>query len=174
VVLCWVAGVSGTGKSTIVRELQRLGELAWDADDISVWRNRASGQDIDPPPVPLPDGWVATHAWVIRPDEVRELHARAAGRTAFLAGGSENEADVWDLFETVVYLVTDDDTLAARLRSRTGNEFGKSAEELAMVLGWNAVLEHHYRAAGATIVDAGRPLADVVEAVRAAAAPRRL
>lgn len=168
--LCWVAGLSGTGKSTIVRELQQSGDLAWDADDFSFWRDRQTNERVDSPPGGRPAGWLARYAWVIDPTQVRRCRSTAEGRVGYLAGGSENEADVWDLFHTVVYLVADDDTIRRRLTARTENDFGKSDEELAMVLGWNAVLEAHYRNAGALVIDAGKPLPEVVAAVRAAGA----
>ena len=165
--LCWVTGVSGTGKSTIVRELQHAGELAWDGDDFSSWRDRETGGAVASP-ARLPVGWVAQHAWVIDPAAVRRCRVEAAGRMGYLAGGSENEADVWDQFDAVVYLVASDDTLRQRLATRTDNDFGKRDEELAMVLGWNAVREQRYRGVGAVTVDATRPLPEVVQAVRAA------
>lgn len=52
--------------------------------------------------------------------------------------------------------------------ARTSNDYGKTDEELDVILRWNAVLEPRYRERGATIIDAGRPLPDVVEDVRAA------
>lgn len=167
--LCWVAGISGTGKSTIVRELDRAGELAWDGDDFSLWRDRQTGEAVGSPASGRPDGWLARHAWVIDPVSVRSCRKIAEGRIGYLAGGCENEPEVWDLFDTVVYLVADDDTIRRRLAARTENDFGKTDEELAMVLGWNAVLEARYRSAGAVIVDAGQPLVWVIDAVRAAA-----
>ena len=169
VVLCWVAGLSGTGKSTIVRELQRSGALAWDADDFSFWRDRQTGEAVESPPSGRPDGWLERYAWVIDPLQVKRCHTDADGRVGYLAGGSENEADVWDLFDTVIYLVADDDTIRRRLTARTENDFGKTEEELAMVLGWNAVLEDRYRTAGATVIDATQSLPLVVEAVRLSA-----
>ncbi len=110
----------------------------------------------------------ATHGSSTRPRSAA-VAADAEGRIGYLAGGSENEADVWNLFDRVVYLVADDETISERLTVRTNNNFGRSDEELAMVLGWNALLEPHYRDAGAVVVDAGQPLPVVVRAVRAAA-----
>lgn len=166
--LCWVAGLSGTGKSTIVRELQSSGELAWDADDFCFWRNRETGEREDPPAGGRPDGWVAQHGWAIDPSHVERCRASAHDQVGYLAGGCENEAEVRHLFDLVVYLVTDDATIRRRLAARTENDYGKTEEELAVILGWNQVLEGHYRSAGARIIDAGRPLPQVVEDVRSA------
>jgi hypothetical protein len=47
---------------------------------------------------------------------------------------------LWDLFDLVVCLVADDETLRRRLQARTTNAFGKHPEELAATLRWNAVM----------------------------------
>ena len=54
------------------------------------------------------------------------------------------------------------------MTARTNDAFGKTDEELAVILRWNAVLEDLYRGKGAVIIDAGQPLEAVVEAVRTA------
>jgi hypothetical protein len=97
------------------------------------------------------------------------LAARAHGKTAFLRGSAENEADVRDLFDLVVCLVVDNETLRGRLLTRTANAFGKHPEELAAALGSNEGAEPAYRRLGATIIDGGRPPAEVAGAVLAAA-----
>ena len=59
--LCWVAGLSGTGKSTIVQQLLASNELAWDADDLSFWRDRGTGEAATVPAGGRPDGWTARY-----------------------------------------------------------------------------------------------------------------
>ena len=115
-------------------------------------------------------GWLERFAWRISRAEVGSLAARARGKTAFLCGSAENEADVWDLFDLVVCLVVDNETLRDRLLTRTTNAFGKHPEELAAALGANDGAESAYRRLGATIVDGRRPAAEVADAVLAAAA----
>ncbi len=68
--LCWVAGLSGTGKSTIVQQLLASNELAWDADDLSFWRDRGTGEAATVPAGGRPDGWTARYGWVIDPAKV--------------------------------------------------------------------------------------------------------
>lgn len=167
--LCWITGVSGTGKTTIIGELQRRGEIAWDADkEFCDWRNRTTGEKTSHEG-PRPADWVDENGWFIDPARVREFKESAGDRVAYLAGAVENENEVWDLFDTVVCLTADDDTIRHRLTNRTENSFGKSDKEMAMVLGWNAEIEKQYRAYGAMIINASQPLTDVVDAIRAAA-----
>lgn len=85
--------------------------------------------------------------------------------TALLCGSVENEAEVRDLFDLVVCLVADFETL----RGRTGNAFGQHPEELAAVREEDVGLEARYRRLGATIIDGRLPAAEVAETVLAAA-----
>ena len=65
----------------------------------------------------------------------------------------------------MIYLAIDRQTLRRRLASRTTNDFGKSPNELRAILGWHEVGDDEYRRLGAAIVDATRPLDEVVDHV---------
>lgn len=90
--------------------------------------------------------------------------------TAFLCGLAEDEEAVRDLFDQIICLVADNETIRNRLETRTTNPFGKHPEELAAALGWNHDVESRYRRLGATIIDGTQPPADVADAILAAAA----
>jgi hypothetical protein len=169
--LVWVTGNSGAGKSTVCALLKSRGELAVDADweGYNHWVDRTSGQFVVDPPDPVPAGWLDRFGWLISRAEVEALSARARDKTAFLCGSAENEEDVWDLFDLVVCVVVDDDTLRDRLLTRTTNSFGKHPEELAAAMECNDDTESTYRRLGATIIDGRRPLAEVADAILAAA-----
>jgi hypothetical protein len=169
--LVWVTGSSGVGKSTVCALLKSMGELAVDADweGYNHWVDRTSGQVVVHPPYPVPAGWLERFAWRIGRAEVEALAARAHDRTAFLCGCVENEADVWDLFDLVVCVVVDNETLRDRLLTRTTNAFGQHPNELAAALVCNDGVEPAYRRLDATIIDGRRPLAEVVDAILAAA-----
>ena len=170
--LVWVTGNSGVGKSTVCAVLQGLGELAFDADweGYSHWVDRRRGQVVADPPYPVPAGWLERFAWRISRAQVEALAARVHDKTAFLCGSAENEADVRDLFDLVVCLVADNQTLRDRLQARTTNAFGKHQEELAAALGANDSVESTYRRLGATIIDGRQPTSEVASAIVAAAA----
>jgi hypothetical protein len=170
--LVWVTGNSGVGKPTVCALLKSFGELAFDADwqGYNHWVDRTSGQVVAEPPYPVPAGWLERFAWRISRAKVEALAARAHDKTAFLCGSAENEVDVRDLFDLVVCLVVDNDTLRDRLQTRTTNAFGKHPEELAAALGSNDSVESTYRRLGATIIDGRRPVAEVANAILAAAA----
>jgi broad-specificity NMP kinase len=170
--LVWVTGNSGTGKSAVCVFLKSQGKLAVDADreGCNHWVDRTSGQVVADPPDPVPAGWLDRFGWETSRAEVEALAARAREDIAFFCGSAENDADLLDLFDLVVCLTVDDDTLRDRLLTRTSNSFGKHPEELAAALEANADAEAAYRRLGATIVvDGRRPLAEVADAILAAA-----
>jgi hypothetical protein len=169
--LVWVTGNSGVGKSTVCAFLKSWGELAMDADweGYNHWVDRTSGQVVVDPPDPVPAGWLDCFAWRISRAEVEALAARMHDKIAFLCGSAENEVDVWDLFDLVVCVLVDNETLRDRLLTRTTNAFGKHPEELAAALEHNDGVESTYRRLGATIIDGRRPPAEAADAILAAA-----
>jgi hypothetical protein len=171
--LVWVTGISGSGKSSVCAALKDQGHRAIDADweGFNHWVHRLTGEVIVDPPDPVPPGWLEHFAWRICVDRVRSLAAAASSSVTFLCGSVENEVDVWQYFDRVVCLVADDETIRQRLATRTTNEFGKHPEELAAALGWNKVVGGRYRELGASVIDAARPLAEVVSEVLDVARP---
>lgn len=105
------------------------------------------------------------YSWKVLPDKVRQLAAAAAARPIFLCGAVANEVAVWDLFAAVIALDIDTQTLKQRLATRTNNDFGKSDHELAQILAWHAECQAAYRRAGHRVVDAAKPIDEVVRQV---------
>lgn len=165
--LVWVTGNSGTGKSTVCELLQARGHVALDADEdgFSCWIDRDSGEIAADPPDPVPAGWLDRYGWAIVRERVEALVEESRSQVAFLCGSAENEADVHDLFDLIVCLVIDEDTLRHRLATRTTNAFGQHPKELAAALKWNPRMRAIYERCGATIIDASQPVAEVVDLV---------
>jgi hypothetical protein len=104
---------------------------------------------------------------VLSPRRISVLSRAAArlGEPVFLCGTAD-DANVWYLFSKVLALVADVPTIRRRIDARP-NQFGKAPEELAAVLGWQASYEADYRRYGAIIIDATRPLGEVVDEILA-------
>jgi hypothetical protein len=169
--LVWVTGSSGVGKSTVCALLKSCGELAVDADweGYCHWFDRTSGQVVTNPPDPVPAGWLERFGWKIDRAEVESLSKRTYNKTAFLCGTAENEEVVRDLFDHLICLVADNETIRNRLETRTTNAFGRHPEELAAALRWNDGAEARYQRLGATIIDGTRPPTEVVDSILLAA-----
>jgi hypothetical protein len=170
--LVWVTGLSGTGKSSVAVGLRELGHRSVDADDdgMSGWRSHATGEVVPSPPLAQrPPDWLDRFAWVIDVTRVERLRREADGRPAFLVGAVANEGEVLPFADVVVCLVADEATLRRRLATRRTNEFGRAPGDIDAVMSWLGYFEDRHRELGAVMVDATRPLPEVVAAVLAAA-----
>ena len=143
-----MTGMSGTGKSSVVRELAARGYHAVDADD--GWC------------VPTPDG---RQIW--DEDAVEALLSDDAPGVLFFAGCEENMARFLPRFHHVVLLTAPVDVVLERLATRTDNPFGKTAEERHRVLEDLEHIEPRLRAVADHEVQTTGPLADVVAEVLA-------
>lgn len=166
--LVYVTGVPGAGKSSIRRELRRLGYPAFgtDEDGIAAFFD-VEGCQVHQGDVVDSGEWRSAHSLRILPSRLDEL-AEAVGGRIFVCGSAANEADVWDRFAAVVALVVDESTVHRRLDQRVGNNFGKSADERSKVLSWLHGYAENFRSYGAIIIDATRPIDEVADAVLAA------
>ena len=111
-----VTGMSGTGKSTLVRELRRRGFKAYDADDDGFSEPRGDGR------------------WGWRVERVADVlkEGETAPDLLFFAGCSEEQATL--PFDYRVLLTAPSEILLQRLTARSTNAYGRSAEERAQVL----------------------------------------
>ena len=107
--------MSGTGKSSVIRELVARGYKAVDTDD--GWTE------------PQPDG---RQRW--REDAIQALLTTEDADVLFVAGCEENQAKFHAQFDHIVLLSAPLETLVARLATRTNNAYGKSPEELRRFL----------------------------------------
>lgn len=147
--LVLITGLSGTGKSTLIAELRSRGRRAYDADDDGFTEPRQAGE------------------WGWKVNEVRRLfdqHPRAD--TLFFAGCSEEQALF--AFDHRVLLTASRSVLAARLRTRTGNNYGKTAQELEAALGYIDTVEPLLRAAADTVIETTRSPSRIADEVLAA------
>jgi hypothetical protein len=168
-----VCGIPGSGKSTVCLRLQALGLDAWETDhDISGWRDAITKK-----PVAAPDDWHDPDSTVgieyaVRRDRIEALRARAdaASHVVYVCGPAGGEEEYWDLFDLMISLTVDNETLGRRLRERTTNTYGKAPHEREMILTANLAFPESYQARGAVLVDATQPMDDVVDAILALAA----
>ena len=164
----WLTGLPGTGKTTVLSAVGSLGYSTFDSDQdgLTVWRNRTTWEVVTHVESTVHQAtWLEDHVWAIEVDRVATLADEAKTRDIFVGGAVGNESAVWSLFDKHVCLVSDWPTLKYRLTSRTNNPYGKGRGQLEVIHGWWKSAEGRYRDYGATIVDATRPLDEVVEDV---------
>jgi len=140
--------MSGTGKSTALEELGRRGFQVVDTDapGWTDWSEREGG-------------------YVWREDRIAELLARQDGPALYVSGTVSNQGRLYPAFDAIVLLAGPADVLLARIATRTGNAYGKSADERALILRQLAEVEPLLRATCTHEIDASQPVDDVVAAL---------
>jgi len=170
--LYYITGLAGAGKSTVRRELKTHGYAAPGVDEegYGEWIDRKTGKVI---PYPHHDknldfhDWYERHEWELSPTKIARLKRRADKEKTpiFLCGSASGEDKVWHLFDKVLALVIDEETLKHRLATRTDNQFGKTPGELAIELRLHGTYEDTMKNHGAHTIDATRPSAEVVDEI---------
>ena len=143
-----LTGMSGTGKSSVVRELAARGYKAIDTDD--GWCEL------------LPDG---RQRW--REDAIGRLLATEDAGVLFVAGCEENQVVFHPRFDQIILLSAPAEVLVERLAARTTNPFGKEPDELVRILDDLQMIEPRLRKVADHEIQTTMPLGDVVAAVLA-------
>ena len=147
-----VEGVSGTGKTSVCRELNRRGFRAIHGDkELAYQGNPETGRATD-------TAAHQHHIWDVT--RVRALVADQQEPVTFFCGGSRNFSKFIDLFDEVFVLDIDLETLHRRLDQRPQDEWGARPSERDLIVGLHRTRED-IPSAG-LVIDATRPLADVV------------
>jgi dephospho-CoA kinase len=144
-----VTGMSGTGKSAVLRELATRGHRTVDTDteEWSAWATDASGE---------PD-------WVWRVDRVTQLLESHTEGHLFVSGCKTNQGQLYPLFDRVVLLSAPTDVLLSRIAERTDNPYGKSSDERSRVLRDVSAVLPRLRAGASDEIDTSGPIASVAD-----------
>jgi hypothetical protein len=134
-----ITGNPGSGKTTMVAELTRLGYAAVDADDhIARWENGPEGR-----------------TWVWDRPELEHLIQRLAPGPAFVCGIALNQRDMLEVFDHIFLLALDEETQVRRLTVAGDRQ---PALRKPIVDG-RPVFEDEMRAVGAEALDGRLPTA---------------
>ncbi|ACO46649.1 AAA family ATPase [Deinococcus deserti] len=127
-----ITGMSGSGKSTLIGAFAARGLRAidTDSDEWSMWSHDETGR---------PD-------WVWREDQMHALLDQQRTGSLFVCGCKTNQGRFYRRFDQVVLLSAPLPVLLQRIAQRTGNPYGKSPEERALILEHVAVVEPLLRA----------------------------
>jgi broad-specificity NMP kinase len=110
-----ITGCAGSGKTTAIRLLQKLGYTAYNTDDLpnsTKLQHRKTGQTID-----WPEGKVdwTEYAWNWQKSEIERL--LASDQTVFIGAVVSNGVDFYHLFDKVFVITVGADTLKSRLET---------------------------------------------------------
>ena len=140
-----LTGMSGTGKSSALEQLELRGFEVVDTDGggWSVWSDSEGGC-----------------LW--REERIAELLEGERPRTLYVSGTVSNQGRYYPHFDAVVLLSAPAEVLLRRIATRTTNDYGKRAEELESILRDLAEVEPLLRATCTHEVDATQPLGAIV------------
>jgi dephospho-CoA kinase len=153
-----LTGMSGTGKSAVIRELAARGYKAVDADgdEFSQWVEVEGSAGAEVAPVD------SNRDWVWREDRMQDLLSTEDTDVLFVSGCAENMPKFFPQFDLIVLLSAPDSIIVERLRTRTTNQYGKRPDEVARVLSLVKSVEPRLRRAAGYEIDTSAPLEEVV------------
>jgi shikimate kinase len=147
-----ITGMSGTGKSTLLKELAARGYRTVDTDYGDYYE--------------VVDG---ERLW--RPERIEALLREAPGGddggVLFVQGTTRNQGAFYPWFDHIVLLSAPVEVLTDRLTNRTTNPYGKDPAELAETLGYVETVEPLLRASATLEVVTTVPVTEVADAVLA-------
>ncbi|WP_264774859.1 AAA family ATPase [Deinococcus aetherius] len=120
-----ITGMSGTGKTSVIEELSRRGFTAIDTDS-DEWCEWTVGHEVGSE-TSEPD-------WVWREDRMWHLLSEPREAPLFVSGCKTNQGKFYDRFDHVVLLSALPEVMLERIKGRTNNPYGKSAEERDRIL----------------------------------------
>lgn len=139
--------MSGTGKSSALVELGKLGFRVVDTDEPgwTEWSDGAGG-------------------YVWREDRIAELLAGDGDGDAslFVSGTVSNQGTFYPRFDEIVLLSAPRDVLRRRIQSRTTNRFGQDPEQWEQICRDLAEVEPRLRRTCTVELDATQPLSVIV------------
>jgi hypothetical protein len=155
-----IDSVSCAGKTTACNELPRRNYHAIHGDEeLAYWGDLKTGKPID-----IVSSVDEHRSWIWDIEKVRALAADQNHTATFFFGGSRNSGRFISLFDEVVVLEIDLDTLNRRLAARPKDAWGGTASE-----GKSFARHQHGTKEGlpenAIIIDAMAPVSSVVDTI---------
>ena len=150
-----VEGVSGTGKTSVCRELDRRGYHAVNGDrELAYQGDPETGEE-------TATEQHRNHLWDV--GRVRSLVADGQEPVTFFCGGSRNFAEFIGLFDGVFVLDVDLATLHRRLDQRPQDEWGSRPSERDLIVRLHRTREDV--PGNGLVIDATRSLTEVVDEI---------
>lgn len=161
-----ITGVSGSGKTSIAAELNKLQYDALNMDNIEglcSWVNLATGKS-EPDNRENDPNWLETHDWYWDKDKLVELLRQTVN--TFYCGSSGNQDQFYSLFRKVILLEMDSELIRERvLNSSRDHSYGQMPGEMETILGYFEKFQDDVIRAGAVVINARKPLDEIVSLV---------
>lgn len=164
--MIFITGVSGTGKSSVCRELSIRGHTTIGLDEVpglSRWVHRKTKEKLDKK-ADFSAEFLATYEWACDLKMLKELLRQERG-TVFVAGNVENVLACISLAHKSFVLICSPETFLKRIDERIDNDYGKDEDAKNFLLSYYESDNKKCLEAGAIAVDGEQPLNQVVDSI---------
>jgi len=151
--------MSGTGKSTVIKELAARGYKAVDTD------YNGLSELVSIPASSDRSGLGAEQDWIWREDRIADLLSTEDAEALFLSGTASNQAKFYGRFDHIVLLTAPASVMTERLVRRTNNPYGKDPKELVRALALKETVEPLIRRSADLEIDTSVSIDEVVERI---------
>jgi shikimate kinase len=169
--LIYITGPTGSGKSSICKELQQLGYEAYDTDKdgIRYWINKESGEPVEVRSKKIKHGhkWHDEHIVGFSPDWIKKLKEKSEkeNKKIYICGISENDLNFINSYSKVILLNIDEGTQTKRIINRTNTKYGKEPKQLTAANKWRQTQINKYKDAGAYEIDGNLPKDEILKKI---------
>ena len=166
-----ISGRSGTGKSTVYKELIRRGFIAYDSDTVpglASWVDIATERKInkDYP------GHDQVDKFKVKWDEETLKELLNQPDTVFICGSANNAFDFMPLFTKTFVLDLDAAEQRRRINNRTEHDYGKDSGVQDGIIAYQKETVAHAREFGAIIIDASDTVEHVTNKILSFVTPK--
>lgn len=153
-----ITGMSGTGKTAVIRELAARGFTTCDLDTPkwSHWVDAAPTDGLTPS-----EG----KDWIWQEDRVRALLSAPHEGLLFISGCAENMHRLYPLIDRIFLLSAPTDLVMARLEQRSTEGYGHTAEERRRIAELIATIEPLLRQAAHHEIDTSEATTNTVDRI---------
>lgn len=160
----YITGISGTGKTTIAKELEQRGFYTISIDEVPnlcVWIHKETKEKVNYE-AELNKEFIDAHDWVCDVEYLNELIKKGTS-PIFVLGLASNQKDFIHIFDKTLLLQCSPETFISRIENRTDNDFGKDKTAQEVILSWYQNFENTMLEKGAISIDVEKPLNEVIE-----------
>lgn len=160
----YVTGVSGTGKSTVTKELNKRGIImAIDQDSkeygLCSWKHNKTMKEAKFE-YGIGKEFLEANDWYCDIEKLKQILNDNKNIT-FVCGVSANQNEYLNIFDKVFLLRCSPDELVKRIDKREDHNFGKDPAEKEHILNWYGEFEKDLINRGAVVIDSDKSI-DVV------------
>ena len=167
--LIYITGPTASGKSTICERLRDLGYETYDTDKggIRHWIDVKTGEPIKAfqKDEVYDKLWMNEHRLGLPKSWLEKLKVGSNGKLVFVCGTSPIDHSDMGIYDKIMLLNIDEETLIRRLKTRTNSQYGKKQRQFDNAVKWRQATINRYNQLGASEIDANQPIDEIVNKI---------